>query len=63
MTPEQRDVGVVFRNYALFPSMMAFEDIAFWLRAARQPRARIENAVWEIAETIWLSEYLRHVQH
>lgn len=61
LTPERRDVGVVFQNYALFPSMTAFENIAFGLRAARKPRARIESAVHEIAEITGLSEYLQRM--
>jgi spermidine/putrescine ABC transporter ATP-binding subunit len=47
--PNQRDLGMVFQNYALFPHLTVFENIAFPLRVRRMPEAqlvpRVENAL------------------
>ena len=39
MPAHQRNIGVVFQNYALFPHMSVGENVAFPLRARRQPKA------------------------
>ncbi|WP_286132784.1 ABC transporter ATP-binding protein [Labrenzia sp. DG1229] len=50
--PEDRDIGIVFQNYALFPTMSVFENIAFGLRVAgtgsRDIRAKVD-AIAEVA--------------
>jgi spermidine/putrescine ABC transporter ATP-binding subunit len=43
----QRDLGMVFQNYALFPHMTVFDNIAFGLRARGVPRRDIERRVGE----------------
>jgi spermidine/putrescine ABC transporter ATP-binding subunit len=43
--PEQRNIGMVFQNYALFPHMTVFDNIAFPLRMRRWPKADIAAAV------------------
>jgi len=58
LPPEARDIGIVFQNYALFPTMSAFENIAFGLRVARRPRAEIEVKVRAIAETSGIAAHL-----
>ncbi len=45
VAPEHRNIGVVFQNYALFPHMRVFDNVAFPLRMRRQPRATIRNQV------------------
>ena len=52
---DQRALGMVFQNYALFPSMTVAENIAFGLRARRTPRAAVEDAVAQIAREVDLS--------
>ena len=51
LPPEQRDVGIVFQNYALFPTMTAFENIAFGLRVAGEKEREIRARVGQMAET------------
>ena len=58
LSPERRDVGIVFQNYALFPTMTAFENIAFGLRAARKSQRDIAKSVEDIAEIAGISAYL-----
>ncbi|HVJ42996.1 MAG TPA: ABC transporter ATP-binding protein [Dongiaceae bacterium] len=45
LPPEQRDFGMVFQGYALFPHMSVAENVAFPLRIRKRPRAEIEAAV------------------
>ena len=49
LPPEKRNVGMVFQNYALYPHMTAFDNIAFPLKIQRRSRRDIERAVKEIA--------------
>jgi putative spermidine/putrescine transport system ATP-binding protein len=46
--PSRRGVGIVFQSYALFPTMTVAENIAFGLRVARWPEARIRERVAEL---------------
>ncbi len=55
---EQRDVGIVFQNYALFPTMSAFENIAFGLRVARLSQDEIAQRVQAISEASGICEHL-----
>ncbi|CDN57651.1 Ferric cations import ATP-binding protein (plasmid) [Neorhizobium galegae bv. officinalis bv. officinalis str. HAMBI 1141] len=55
---ERRNVGMVFQNYALFPTMTAFENIAFALRVAKIPQGEIRRRVAQIAETAGIADQL-----
>lgn len=52
---EKRNIGMVFQNYALFPSMSVFENIAFGLRVKKIPNEEINKKVSEIALKVELS--------
>ncbi|MCT2176965.1 ABC transporter ATP-binding protein [Brachybacterium muris] len=54
-TPDKRGVGMVFQNYALFPSMNVRENIAFGLATRRTPSAELRSRVDEIAAQVNLS--------
>lgn len=54
LPPEQRDFGIVFQSYALFPNLSVFDNIAYGLRNQRQPKARIQQRVQELLELIGL---------
>ena len=43
MPPYKRDIGMVFQNYALFPHMTVYENIAFPLRMRKVPEAKIRE--------------------
>ena len=58
LPPERRDVGIVFQNYALFPTMTAFENIAFGLRVAGEKERDIRDRVGRMAETAGIADYL-----
>jgi multiple sugar transport system ATP-binding protein len=50
--PRARGIAMVFQSYALYPHRTVFENIAFPLRAAHMPRARIEGKVRRAAERL-----------
>jgi iron(III) transport system ATP-binding protein len=52
---DKRQVGMVFQNYALFPSMTVWENIAFGLRVRKEKAAESDRMVREIAERVDLS--------
>lgn len=45
MTPQKRQLGMVFQNYAIFPHMTVFDNVAFPLRVRKLPRDRIRERV------------------
>ena len=56
--PQDRDVAVVFQNYALYPHMTVFKNLAFALKLRRVPRAEIERRVGEVAELLEIGHLL-----
>ncbi|MEV0895354.1 ABC transporter ATP-binding protein [Actinoplanes sp. NPDC049802] len=56
--PKQRDIAMVFQNYALYPHMTVEDNMGFALRLRRQPKARIREQVEETAHLLGLDEYL-----
>lgn len=52
---DQRELGMVFQNYALFPSMSVEENIAFGLKAKRTPKDAVREAVAQIAKEVELT--------
>ncbi len=56
--PKDRDIAMVFQNYALYPHMTVFENMAFGLKLRKFPREEIERRVREAAEILGLSEFL-----
>jgi multiple sugar transport system ATP-binding protein len=56
--PSKRDIAMVFQNYALYPHMSVFDNVAFPLRARRTPRHEIGRRVNEIAELLRLEGLL-----
>ncbi len=55
--PNMRRVHTVFQNYALFPTMTIWNNIAFSLRLARKPKAEIEDSVDAILEMIRMGDH------
>jgi multiple sugar transport system ATP-binding protein len=57
--PKDRDLGMVFQNYALFPHLDVYENIAFGLKAKKYDRQTIERKVSPVADKLGLSDQLR----
>ena len=58
LPPRDRDIAMVFQNYALYPYMTVFDNIAFGLRARRTPRAEIEPKVQRAARMLAIDHLL-----
>ena len=56
LSPAQRQLGMVFQNYALFPHMSVFENVAYPLRVRRLPEAEIRRKVAEALELVRLPD-------
>jgi multiple sugar transport system ATP-binding protein len=56
--PRGRDVAMVFQNYALYPHMTVFENIAFGLRARRAPKREIRSRVERVGKALGLGDLL-----
>ncbi len=55
--PEKRDVNIVFQNYALFPHLNVFENVAFGPRRQGWPEAKIRQEVGRLLEMVHLTGY------
>ncbi|MBN3457462.1 MULTISPECIES: ABC transporter ATP-binding protein [Mycolicibacterium] len=58
LAPGQRDIAMVFQNYALYPHMSVHRNLAYGLRQRRTPKAEIERRVRETAELLQITELL-----
>ena len=56
--PKQRDIAMVFQNYALYPHMSVFENMAFGLKLQKVPKHEINTRVQEAARILGLDELL-----
>lgn len=54
LPPDQRDFGIVFQSYALFPNLTVDENLAFGLHNRKMPRSAISERVGELTETVGL---------
>src|SRR3954470_20357363 len=59
VAPKNRDIAMVFQNYALYPHMTVAENMGFALKMARVPAARRQERVEEAARLLGLTEYLK----
>ncbi len=57
--PKDRDIAMVFQNYALYPHMTVAENISFGLKIAKMPKEEIQKKVDWAAEVLGLTEYLK----
>jgi multiple sugar transport system ATP-binding protein len=59
LEPRDRDVAMVFQNYALYPHLSVLENIAFPLQARGQSKVAARSRASEVAETLGISELLK----
>lgn len=57
--PERRPLNTVFQQYALFPHLDVFDNVAYGLRRERRPRAEIDTRVREALDLVQLGEFAR----
>jgi len=58
LQPKDRNIAMVFQNYALYPHMTVYDNIAFSLRIKKVPEEEVYNRVTRAAEVLGISEYL-----
>ncbi len=58
LEPAQRDIAMVFQNYALYPHMSVYNNMAYGLKIKGVPKSEIERRVKETAERLEIEEYL-----
>ena len=58
LQPKDRDIAMVFQNYALYPHLTVFENMAFSLRLKKVPNDEVYKRVTEAAEVLGITEYL-----
>ncbi|MGN6549654.1 MAG: ABC transporter ATP-binding protein [Pararhizobium sp.] len=56
--PSKRGIAMVFQSYALYPHMTVYDNMAFGMRIAKEPKAEIERRVRNAAEILQLTPYL-----
>ncbi len=58
LQPKDRDIAMVFQNYALYPHLTVFENMAFSLRLKKVPNDEVYKRVTEAAEILGITQYL-----
>ncbi len=58
IAPKDRDIAMVFQNYALYPHMTVYDNMAFALKLKKTPKADIDKKVREVAEILDITQYL-----
>ena len=58
VAPKDRDIAMVFQNYALYPHMTVYDNIAFALKLRKTPKDEIDRKVKEAAEILDITQYL-----
>src|SRR6266536_1654908 len=59
LPPKDRDIAMVFQNYALYPHMTVEENLAFGLQLRKTPKAEQQRRVGEVAKMLGLEPYLK----
>ena len=62
VAPKDRDIAMVFQNYALYPHMSVFDNMAFSLKLRKLPKDEIDKKVKDAAKTLEISELLDRKQ-
>ena len=57
--PKDRDIAMVFQNYALYPHMNVYENMAFSLKMKKVPKDEIDRKVYRAAEILDITQYLK----
>ena len=58
VSPKDRDIAMVFQNYALYPHMTVYDNMAFGLKLRKMPKAEIRTRVDEVAKMLGLDQLL-----
>jgi multiple sugar transport system ATP-binding protein len=59
LSPKDRDIAMVFQNYALYPHMTVEQNLAFGLKLRKLPKKQVKQRVRQAAETLEIEEFLK----
>ena len=59
VAPKDRDIAMVFQNYALYPHMTVYDNMAFALKLSKKPKDEIDARVRNAAEILGITDYLK----
>ncbi|MCH1984035.1 sn-glycerol-3-phosphate ABC transporter ATP-binding protein UgpC [Ruminococcus sp. OA3] len=59
LAPKDRDIAMVFQNYALYPHMSVYENMAFALKLRKEKKSDIDRKVREAAEILGITDFLK----
>lgn len=59
VAPKDRDIAMVFQNYALYPHMTVYNNMAFAIKLRKVPRDEVDRRVREAAKILGITEYLQ----
>ena len=60
VSPKNRDIGMVFQQYSLFPNMTVEQNVAFGLKMKKYEKSKIDTKVKEIVEIVGLGDKMKH---
>lgn len=60
VNPKDRDIGMVFQQYSLFPNMTVEQNVAFGLKMKKVDKSQIKNKVQKIVEVVGLGDKIKH---
>jgi spermidine/putrescine transport system ATP-binding protein len=63
LPPEQRPLNTVFQNYALFPHMTVYDNVAYGLKMEKRPKDEIRQRVNDVLDMVQLGEFARRKPH
>ncbi len=63
LPPYQRNIGMVFQNYALFPHLNVFDNVAYGLKVKKMPKQAIKEKVEEVLKLVHLEAFTKRMPH
>jgi iron(III) transport system ATP-binding protein len=61
LSPSKRNIGMVFQNYAIFPHLSVFDNVAFGLKNRKLPKTEIKDRTDEILNTMQISSFAKRM--
>jgi iron(III) transport system ATP-binding protein len=61
LSPEKREIGMVFQSYAVWPHMNVFDNVAYPLKIKNIPKDIIKQKVMDVLENVHLSQYVKRI--